>query len=75
MARRAHEVGGSRVQTWEALKALNDHATGELEFLITSGQRGHSTALPLTDAQRAKQQTARSKQAIADAASSNRSCL
>ena len=58
--------GGSRVQTFEALFALQQHALGELEFLITSGQRGASTALPLTDAQkqRKEQAAARAKAAL-----------
>ena len=63
-------TGGNRVQTWDALKQLQDHAVSELEFLVTSGQRGSSTALPLTETQkqRKRQDEARAKAAIAAAA-------
>ena len=49
--------GGSYVQSFDALRLLQEHARGELEMLITTGQRGSSTALPLTDAQRKRRDT------------------
>ena len=60
------------MQTMEALTTLQQHAVGELEFLVTSGQRGASTALPLTESQKARkaQRDASAKAAIAAAASS-----
>ena len=45
------EVGGQHVQTYAALRSLNDFARAQLETLIISGQHGSSTALPLTDSQ------------------------
>ena len=57
--------GGSHVQTWAALETIQEHARSELEMLVTTGQKGSSTALPLTDAQKQQQERHKHKAAVA----------